>query len=75
MFRELYEVSIWFKNEGDNPKTKKTFFFSKIVKITPKHIKAKDRAGKRIEIRTAEPMDYYLQKLKQLYPLKREINE
>jgi hypothetical protein len=58
----LYKLTIWFKDGNDN--VEKSFTFSKITKLSPTHIKGKDVAGKMLELRTLEPVNYLLQQLK-----------
>ena len=72
LFVEEYELIVWFHAEtivgADGIKSvsrsKKNFQLSRLTKHTPKHIRGKDLHGNFFEIRTVEPFDYSIRKLK-----------
>lgn len=72
LFVEEYELIVWFHAEtimgADGLKSvsrsKKIFQLSRLTKHTPKHIRGKDQYGNFFEIRTVEPFDYSIRKLK-----------
>lgn len=72
LFIEEYELTVWFHAEtvehADGLKTikrsSKVFMLKDIGKKTPTHITGKDIFGKPFEIKTVEPFDYQLRKLK-----------
>jgi len=72
LFIEEYELTVWFHSETvehtDGLKTikrsSKVFMLKDIDKKTPTHITGKDIFNKSFEIKTVEPFDYQLRKLK-----------
>lgn len=72
LFVEEYVLTVWFHAEttvsSDGMKTitrsQKTFTLSGISKKTPTHIIGKDQDGMPFEIRTVEPFDYTIRKVK-----------
>jgi len=60
---EQYELTVWFPKGIDEPKSKKIFFLSDVTKKTQTHFIGKDLDGKKFEIRTVEPFDFYLRKI------------
>lgn len=72
LFVEEYELIVWFHAEtivgADGLKSvsrsKKIFQLSRLTKHTPKHISGKDQHGNFFEVRTVEPFDYSIRKLK-----------
>lgn len=72
LFVEEYELTVWFHTETvehvDGLKTirrsSKVFMLKDITKKTSTHITGKDIFGKPFEIKTVEPFDFQLRKLK-----------
>lgn len=72
LFTDEFELVVWFHTEttvsSDGTKTisrtRRTFTLSGISKKTPTHIVGKDENGMPFEIRTVEPFDYTIRKLK-----------
>ena len=72
LFVNEYELIVWFHAEteisAEGLKTvkrvSKTFLLKAISKKTPKHIKGTDIFGKAFEIKTVEPFDYQIRKLR-----------
>jgi len=72
LFVEEYELTVWFHTEtvehADGLKTirrsSKVFILKDISKKTSTHITGKDIFGKPFEIKTVEPFDFQLRKLK-----------
>lgn len=71
-FVNEYELVVWFHNETDISvdglktvrRTKKEFLLKSISKKQPTHIKGTDAFGKEFEIKTVEPFDYQIRKLR-----------
>ena len=72
LFVNEFELIVWFHSETQITdrgtkhikKTEKTFLLKKITKKSPKHIIGKDIFGKPFEIKTVEPFDYQIRKLR-----------
>lgn len=71
LFKTEYELTIWFPGEDLTAEgvivrksTAVTYRLSKISKKTQKHIVGKDMNNKFFEIRTTNPMDYRLVRIK-----------
>lgn len=73
LFKNEYEVNVWFfagavKNEDGSAtplrRSKKVFVLKEITKKTDRHIVGQDVFGKPFEIKTVEPFDYYIRKVK-----------
>lgn len=72
LFVNEYELIVWFHNETDISeeglktirRTKREFLLKSISKSTNKHVKGTDAFGKPFEIKTVEPFDYQIRKLR-----------
>lgn len=72
LFVNEYELIIWFHNETDISqeglktvrRTRREFLLKSISKSNSKHIKGTDAFGKPFEIKTVEPFDYQIRKLR-----------
>ena len=72
LFVNEFELIVWFHSETDISeeglktirRVEKTFLLKKITKKSPKHIIGKDIFGKPFEIKTVEPFDYQIRKLR-----------
>ena len=60
---EEYELTVWFPKGIDEPKSKKIFHLSEVTKKTQTHFIGKYMDGKKFEIKTVEPFDFYLRKV------------
>lgn len=72
LFVNEFELIVWFHSETQITdrgtkhiqRIEKTFLLKKITKKSPKHIIGKDIFGKPFEIKTVEPFDYQIRKLR-----------
>lgn len=72
LFVEEYELTVWYVYEmNEDPRGMKTvrrksrtYILSDITKRTNKHIVGKESNGERFEIKTVEPFDYQIRKIK-----------
>lgn len=73
LFKEEYELTVWFQTEttivdaegnSTTSKSKRTYNLSSITKRSQTHIIGKDLNGLSIEIRTVDPFDYTIRKIK-----------
>lgn len=73
LFTNEYEVTVWF-HAGALPdaegkavprsRSKKVFVLKSIAKKSDRHILGEDVFGKPFEIKTVEPFDYFIRKVK-----------
>jgi hypothetical protein len=70
-FNKKYELWITYNKNDKVPgepapiRESHRFIVSKKIKITPKHIKFKDDKKRRVEIKSAKPMDYMIREYKE----------
>jgi|TARA_R110000803_G_scaffold42597_2_gene91191 hypothetical protein len=72
LFVDEFELIVWFHNETEISdrgtktikRTMKTFILKKITKKKPNWIVGKDAFGKPFEIKTVEPFDYQIRKIR-----------
>ena len=72
IFIDEFELIVWFHDETEFTdrgnktirRTKRTFILKKITKKKPNWIVGKDIFGKPFEIKTVEPFDYQIRKLR-----------
>ena len=72
LFVNEFELIVWFHSETQITdrgikhikRVERTFLLKKITKKSPKHIKGIDIFGKHFEIKTVEPFDYQIRKLR-----------
>jgi hypothetical protein len=72
LFRDEYELRVWYVFEIiEDPRGLKTvkrkekvYYLSDITKKTSTHIIGQEKNGKRFEIKTVDPFDYQIRKIK-----------
>jgi len=73
LFFEEYEIVVWFHKESQinehglksvSYTEPKTYYMSRLDKITHTHIKGKDINGNPLEIKTTQPFNYNVKKLR-----------
>lgn len=69
LFRNEVRLTVWFyKDSSTSPegvqtvtRKKKVFKLKRIVKITSTHVLAEDLYGNKLEFKTTEPFDYFIE--------------
>lgn len=62
LFNDLYEITLYFDTESDNPTSEK-YILKHISKLNQNYLKGIDENGYKVEFKSVKPFDYKIKKL------------
>jgi hypothetical protein len=62
LFNDLYEVTLYFDTESDNPTSEK-YILKHISKLNQNYLKGIDENSYKVEFKSVKPFDYKIKKL------------